>query len=353
MKFGLIPPALCLAAALFAASCSNKTESSASTPPDQPASGKKLKVGIVFDSGGRGDKSFNDSAWEGIVRAKKDFGIDESFVETKDAKDYETNLTALTEKGMDLVISVGIMTKTPLEKVAQANPNVKYAIIDAAPDEKLGLKNVRALLFKEEEGSFLAGYLAGLVSKTGKIGFVGGKAIALIKKFEVGYTAGAKAANPKVEMIGAIYTGNWDDQDTAKQSAKILFGRGADIVYSAAGRAGLGSIKAAKEEGKYAIGVDSDQDYLEPGTVLTSMMKRVDEAVYSTIKDLRDGKFSAGSSIYDLKVGGVGLSPMKYTKDKVGADRLAKVKAISDDIAAGKIKVPATEEELKTFLSKK
>lgn len=334
-----------------------KAPDSASNAPSgetsgaKPAEGKAIKVGVVFDSGGRGDKSFNDSAWAGVERAKKEFSVEDSPVESKNEKDYEGNLTALADKGCDIVFAIGLNQKTALEKVAAQYPDIKFAIVDAVPDAKAGLKNVRSLLFKEEEGSFLAGYLAGLMTKTNKIGFVGGMDIPLIHKFESGYFAGAKTANPNVEFLPAKYTGNWDDTTTAKAAANILFSGGADIVYAAAGKAGLGVISAAKEQGKFAIGVDSDQDYLEPGTVLTSMVKHVDEAVYSTIKDVKEGKFTPDEHVYDLKVRGVGLSPMSYTKDKVGPDILKKVDDISAKIVGGEIKVPNDQASLDAYLA--
>jgi len=330
----------------------DQTSGTAGPQPNAPASkDAPLKVGIVFDSGGRGDKSFNDSAWAGIERAKAEFGIDESPVESKSEKDYEGNLAALADKGCDIVFAIGINQKTALEKVAAQYPNTKFAIVDAEPDDKLGLKNVRSLLFKEEEGSFLAGYLAGLMTITNKIGFVGGMDIPLIHKFQAGYVAGAKTANPKVEFLAPKYTGNWDDVGTAKAAANVLFGSGADIVYHAAGRAGQGVISAAKDQGRFAIGVDSDQDYLEPGTVLTSMVKHVDEAVYSTIKDLKDGKYTADKHVYDLKVKGVGLSPMTHTRDKIGPEKLAQVDQMQAKIASGEIKVPTDDASLQEYLA--
>ncbi len=329
-------------------------ETTGSTPSNTTgpsADSKPVKVGIVFDSGGRGDKSFNDSAWAGVERAKKEFSVEDSPVESKSEKDYEGNLTALAEKGCDIVFAIGLNQKAALEKVAAQFPDIKFAIVDATPDPKAGLKNVRSLLFKEEEGSFLAGYLAGLMTKSNKIGFVGGMDIPLIHKFEAGYVAGAKTANPAVEFLAPKYTGNWDDVGTAKAAANILFGGGADVVYHAAGRAGQGVISAAKEQGKFAIGVDSDQDYLEPGTVLTSMVKHVDEAVYSTIKDVKDGKFTPDEHIYDLKVKGVGLSPMTYTKDKIGPDNMKKVDDISAKVVSGEIKVPNDQTSLDAYLA--
>jgi len=311
-------------------------------------SGKQLLVGVVYDSGGLGDKSFNDSAHAGIIRAKKDFGIEEKSIESKSEKDFEGNLTGMADAGCDLVVAVGITQQKALEAVAPKYPNVKFAIVDAP----VSAPNVRSLLFTEHEGSFLAGYLAGLTTKTNKVGFVGGMEIPLIKKFQAGYEAGVKTANPSAEVLPAKYTGNWDSQDKAKVAANLLFTSGADIVYHAAGRAGLGVISAAKEQGKYAIGVDSDQDDVEKGSVLTSMIKRVDEAVYQTVKDLNEGKFTPGNKVYDLKAGGVGLSEMRFTKDKIGKENLDKVKAITAKIIKGDIKVPSNQEELAKYEQK-
>ncbi len=308
---------------------------------------KKLVVGIVFDSGGRGDKSFNDSAWAGIERAEKDYGITAKPVESKSEKDYEPNLRAMAEEGCDVVFAIGINMKSALEKVAPEFPDIKFAIVDAP----VAAPNVRSLLFREEEGSFLAGYLAGLMTKTNKIGFVGGMQIPLIAKFAAGYTAGAKTANPAVEVLPEKYTGSWDNLNIGKVAAAALYNSGADIVYHAAGRAGLGVIGAAKEQNKYAIGVDSDQDAIEPGRVLTSMIKRVDEAVFSTITDVKNGAFANGDKVYDLKADGVGLSPMTHTKDAVGPENAAKVAAIAEKIKSGEIKVPATKEDLAAYLA--
>lgn len=309
-------------------------------------SAEPLKVGVVFDSGGRGDKSFNDSAWAGIQKAKAEFGIEELSVDSRSAKDFEPNLRAMAEQGVKLVFAVGLMQREALAKVAPEFPETKFVLID----EEVDAPNVRSVKFKEEEGSFLAGYAAALASESGKIGFVGGMELPLIKKFEVGYSAGAKTARPDIVVLPAKYTGSWDDSGQGKVAASVLFKGGADVVYHAAGRAGLGVIAAAKDAGKYAIGVDSDQDYVAEGRVLTSMIKRVDEAVYSTIKDVLDGSFSAGLKIYDLKGGGVGLSPMTYTKDAFGAENLAKVEEMREKIMSGEILVPTTEAELEHYL---
>lgn len=309
------------------------------------AGGKSVKVGVVFDSGGRGDKSFNDSAYAGLERGKKELGIEESTIDSKSEKDYETNLNALAEQECTVIFAVGVAQPPALKAVAPKYPNVKFGIIDGEVDAP----NVVSLKFKEEQGSFLAGYAAALASKSHKVGFVGGMQIPLIEKFEVGYTAGAKAADPSVQVLPARYTGSWDDVGLGKAAAKVLFDGGADVVYHAAGRCGLGVIDAAKDAGKYAIGVDSNQDDVAPGTVLTSMVKHVDNAVFETIKDVKDGKFKAGVREFDLASGGVGLTDFKNTKDKFGADNLKKLDDVSKKIASGAIKVPATKAELATF----
>jgi len=217
-------------------------------------------------------------------------------------------------------------------------------------DAELDLPNVRGLLFSEEQGSFLAGYLAGLMTQSNKIGFVGGMEIPLIKKFEAGYIAGAKTANPSLEVLPSKYTGNWTDAGLGKEVANGLYAAGADIVYHAAGRAGLGVFDAAAAAQKFAIGVDSDQDDIQKGLVLTSMIKHVDEAVYAAIKDIKDGKFTGGGVRYDLKSNLVGLSEMKFTKDKIGADNLKKIDDIKQQIIDGKIVVPTDPPSLDTYL---
>jgi basic membrane protein A len=323
--------------------CNSSTDTTQGTTGG--GTGKELRVGVVFDSGGRGDKSFNDSAWAGVERAKQDSAIKVSAVDSKAAKDYEGNLTALADKGMDVIFAVGLAQQDALKTVAPKYPDIKFAIVDGEVDGP----NIRNLKFTEEQGSFLAGYLAGLMTETGKIGFVGGMNIPLIGKFEAGYRAGAITANPAVQVLPAKFTESWDDVGLGKAAARTLFDAGADIVYHAAGRAGLGVIDAAEETHRYAIGVDSDQDYVAEGSVLTSMVKKVDTAVFETITDVRNGTFTSGTKMYDLKANGVGLSEMKFTKDKIGAAKLAQVEAVRQKILDGSIKVPTSLNELKGF----
>lgn len=325
-----------IAAGLLLAGCGASEPAGSKAEPGK----KPLTLGIVFDTGGLGDKSFNDSAWRGAQKAEKELGVKVLKVESTKASDYETNLAQLADQGADLVVGVGISMRPALEKVAPAHPETKFVSIDGAP---LEMPNVRTIQFREEEGSYLVGYLAGLMSKTGKVGFVGGQEIPLIKKFEYGYYAGAKAANPQIVLLPSKYTGNWDNQDTAKVAANVLFGSGADIVYHAAGRAGLGVIAAAKDAKKWAIGVDSDQDGEAPGTVLTSMVKNVDEGIFRTMKDLQEGKFTAGGVVYGLADGGVGTSAFAHTKDVIGPEKLAKLEEVRKAIVDGTVKVPSDE----------
>ena len=338
---------LAASAALILVGCNGSSESSTVVSGGGTDSSKTTKVGIVFDSGGRGDKSFNDSAWAGIEKAKKEMSIEVKDVDSKAAKDYEGNMTALADQGMDVIFAVGMTQQDALKSVAAKYPNIKFAIIDGEVDAE----NVRNLKFMEEQGSFLAGYLAGLMTKSNKLGFVGGMDFPLIKKFEDGYIAGAKTANPAVEVLPGKYTGSWDDVTLGKAAAKVLYGSGADIVYHAAGRAGLGVLDAAEEANKLAIGVDSDQDDVAKGHVLTSMVKHVDYAVFDTIKDVADGKFTKGTKTYDLKVGGVGLSEFRFTKDLIGADKLAKVEEIKKKLVDGTVVAPKNNDELKSYLA--
>ncbi|HET6453013.1 MAG TPA: BMP family ABC transporter substrate-binding protein [Armatimonadota bacterium] len=302
---------------------------------------------VVTDTGGIGDLSFNAMAWSGLQRAGKELGIDVKFLESKEQADYAVNLNQFAQQGYDLVFAVGFLMEDAVKETAPKYPKTKFAIIDGnAPH----LPNAAALKFKENEGSFLAGALAASMSKTGKIGFIGGMEVDLIKRFECGYRAGAMTINPKVKVLTA-YTGKWDDPGKGNELAMAQFGQGADIIFHASGSCGLGVIGAAKTKGPgyYAIGVDADQDYIAPGRVLTSMMKRVDNAVYSTCKSVAQHDFQPGDHVFGLKEGGVGLSPMKYTKKDIPPGVLAKIEKLRQQIIEGNIKPPATVEELKEF----
>ena len=302
-----------------------------------------LKVGIAFDTGGRGDGTFNDSAARGADQAKSELGASIDELEATNAEDRQPNLETLTGNGDNPVIAVGFAFGEGLATVAANNPDTSYAIVDGFIENAPA--NVTFLGFAENEGSFLVGAAAALKSKSGHIGFIGGQEIDLIKKFEAGYTAGAKYINPdikvEVQYLGAAGDNNaWNSPDKAKEIANGWYAAGADVVYTAAGGSGNGTIEAAVESNAWAIGVDSDQ-YLtatpeQQKHILTSMLKRVDVAVFETVKAFSEGTLKGGFATYDLKVDGVGYSTSGGYLDDV-KDKLEAIKA---DIVSGKITVP-------------
>ncbi len=298
---------------------------------------KALKVGIVLSTGGLGDKSFNDSAFRGLENAKKDLGIEFKYVEPASPAEDSQFLKEFAEGGYDLVIGVGFMMKDSVEKIAAEYPNVKFALID---DVAKGA-NVRNLVFKEQEGSFLVGAAAAMVSKTGTVGFVGGGDFPLIQKFQRGFEQGAKYVNPNAKVITVYLSGDnpFNDPVKAKEITISEVKQGADVVYHAAGASGIGVINAAKEAKIFAIGVDSNQDDIAPGTVLTSMIKNVDVTVYDTVKALQEGKFEAGEAVFGVKENGVGTSDFKNTKDVIGEENLKKLDELKAKIISGEIVV--------------
>lgn len=308
----------------------------------------KLKVGLAYDIGGRGDQSFNDSAARGLDKAKSDFGIEAKELEATagetDAQ-KEDRLRQLAEGGYNPVIAVGFAYCKAIGKVAKDTPNVKFAIIDdLEPD--CTAPNIANLLFAEHEGSFLVGAAAALKSKTGKVGFIGGVNVPLIQKFEAGYQAGVKAANPSATVEVKYLTEppdftGFNDPAKGETAAKGMFDKGIDVVYAAAGGSGNGAFKAAKANGKLGIGVDSDQ-YNQPAladvkdVIITSMLKKVDVAVGDFITSVKDSKFVNGSKVYDLKAGGVDYA--------TSGGKIDDIKTKLDDykakIISGDIKVP-------------
>lgn len=316
----------------------------------------KLSAGMVTDKGGIGDLSFNWGAWQGLQRAERELGIEVTKIESQQDADYQPNLQRLAEKGCKLVFAVGFALEPAVKEIAPRYPDTHFAIIDSGgPDAP----NVANLVFREEEGAFLAGALAGGMSKKNKIGFVGGMEIDLIKKFEAGYRAGARTTNPAV-AVTAKYTNNWEDVPLGKELAFSLFDQGADVVMHASGRCGLGVIEAARERGPgfWAIGVDADQDYLgtadpknpaPPSRVLTSMLKRVDNVVYTLCQDEVGGKFEAGRHEFGISNDGIGLSELKYTKSEIPEALLKQVEDLRERIGKGEIRPPKTLKELESW----
>ncbi len=315
-----------------------KVDNKNETPTNQ------LKVGLVFDVGGRGDKSFNDAAFKGLERAKKDFGIDFEVIDPGEGSDRESALRKLaSRKDIGIVFGVGFIFTEDITKIANDFPEKKFGCIDYTinPQKEIP-SNLRALEFKEEEGSFLVGTLAALTTKSNKIGFVGGMESALIKKFETGFTNGIKYINPEFKvLVGYVsVTGEgFKNPGKAKEIALSQFSSGADIIYHASGLSGLGVFEAARDHKKYAIGVDLDQYEEAPGFILTSMTKQVDEVIYQTIKDYKDGKFTGGIKSLGLKEKGVDYVYNEKNKNLISDDIRKKVEEIREKIIKGEIKV--------------
>jgi basic membrane protein A and related proteins len=319
-------------------------------PIPAPTSGKTMRVGIVTDKGGIGDQSFNASAWRGAQSAEQNLGVKAQSAQSALESDYARNMRSFAKQGYDIVFAVGYLEQDAYNQVSGEFPNTKFVIIDGQAAKGA---NTAGITFKEQEGSFLVGALAAGMSKSGTIGFVGGMHGPVIGRFESGYVAGAKMMRPDIK-ISSQYTESWDDSGKGQNCATMQFAQGADIIFHAAGKCGIGVINAAKEQGtgKYAIGVDSDQDHLAPGKVLTSMVKNVDKAVYDFTLKAKNNQFSAGNHEYGLKEDGVGLSEMKYTKTDVPPEVMAKVDAFKAKIIAGEIFPPGTPAELKAFAEK-
>jgi len=288
----IITPVILLVFILF--SC-NKNKNSANNNTNN-----KKKIGLVFDIGGRGDKSFNDAAYQGLEKAKQDFGIEFEVIDPGDGADRESALRKLASKNdIGLVFAVGFIFTEDITTVAKDFPNKKFGCIDYTvnPDNEIP-NNLTALEFKENEGSFLVGAIAGLLTKTNKVGFLGGMESSLIKKFENGYVQGVNYVNPDCKVLVAyvsVSSDGFKNPGKGKEISLSQYSNGADIIYHASGLSGLGLFEAAREEKKLSIGVDLDQYNEAPGFVLTSMTKQVDEIIYQTISDFLDGKFTGGS----------------------------------------------------------
>ena len=306
---------------------------------------RKYRVALIIAQGGLGDRSYNDSGFAGLTKAAYDFGVKVKAIESKDVvAQGEKLLRDAAKAGFDLVITLEYTHFEPLARVAKDFPKTKFAILNI----KVDAPNVTSVIFKEHEGSFLVGALAALVTRDTsipginpqkKIGVIGGTKSLGIDKFLVGYEEGAHYIDPEVEVLKA-YSFSFGDPAKGYELAKAMFEQGADVVYQVAGGTGIGIIKAAKDAGKYAIGVDSDQDYLAPGHVLCSMLKRVDIAVYDLIKRLVEGKLKGGEVIYyGLKEGGIDISPMTYTRHIIPKEYIEKIKELKEKIIKGVIVV--------------
>lgn len=315
----LMPKFLCAAAALAL---------TAGTAFAEPA--------IIYDLGGKFDKSFNEAAWHGAQRWAKKTGKKFRQVEIQSEAQREQVLMRLAQSGANPIVMTGFAFADTLNKVAKEYPKTKFAIIDSVVKQP----NVESIVFTEEQGSYLVGILAAMASKTGTVGFVGGMDIPLIHKFECGYAQGVKSVNAKDKVI-VNYTGTtpaaWNDPVKGSELAKAQISQGADVIYAAAGGTGVGVLQAAADGNILSIGVDSDQNYLHPGKVLTSMVKRVDNAVYNAFMEGKNLK--PGVKVMDLKAGGVGAAMDKYNAKLITPAMKAAVAKATKGIENGTIKV--------------
>lgn len=299
-----------------------------------PAYAQKTRVGLIFAEGGLGDQSFNDAAYRGLMQAKEELPVEVIYVEPADIAEMEEHQRSYAELGLDLVIVIGFIHQSALTEVSADYPNIHFAIVDDVVDNP----NVTSLLFEEHEGSFLVGVVAGMMTKSNIVGFVGGMEVPLIRKFQVGFEEGVKWANPDAQVL-VNYAGAFDDPGRGRELAISQYERGADIIYHAAGGTGSGVIDAAASHDFYAIGVDSDQDYMAPGKVLTSMIKRVDMAVYEVIKAAVEGTLEGGTWTFGVADGGVGTSEFTYTRDIIPQEVFDKVEEAKQKIISGEIVV--------------
>jgi len=304
----------------------------------------RLQVGLVFDVGGKGDKSFNDAAYRGLTEAARDYPVEFVEFEPGEDADRESGLRKLARGGYNLVVGVGFLFTDAITKVARDFPEVHFAAVDY--DIKPGLEipdNLVALKFREEEGSFLVGALAAMKTRSGTVGFIGGMDIPLIHKFEAGYAYGVKTQDPQVEVLVnyAGATGKaFDDPVKGQELALAQFSRGADIIFQAAGTTGLGVKEAALEKGGLVIWVDSNGNYLAPGTILTSMVKKVDVAVYETIAAVHDSRFQGGIREFGLAEDGVGYVIDEHNRGLIDDQMIARLEELKAAVIAGKIVVP-------------
>jgi basic membrane protein A len=302
------------------------------------AAAAEPKLGMVYDAGGKFDKSFNQSAFEGLQRFSKETGIKVLEVQANSDTQAEQVMRGLARKKVDLIAAIGFSQTQAVQKVAKEFPIVRLVLIDSIGQGN----NIISVMFKEHEGSYLVGVAAAMASKTHKLGFVGGMDIPLIRAFACGYAQGAKAQYPKIEimqnMVGTTAAA-WNDPAKGGELARAQFDRGADVVFAVAGGSGMGALQMAKAKGKLAIGVDSNQNYHHPGNMLTSMVKRVDNAIYESFMAQKNGSWKAGVTYKGLKEGGVDWVLDKDNRKVVSPEMEKRVNAVRTDIINGKIKV--------------
>jgi len=336
---------IALVAAVASLSCTSTSEASREDC--------RIRVGIVFDIGGKNDRSFNAAAWDGVRRAEEDLPVCLYDIEPGNPTSIEPAMRAFAEKNFDLIIGVGFAQGPIMQKVANDYPNIKFAIVDGVifeADGKTPKSNVASLVFREHEGSYLVGMIAAAKSRTGVLGFLGGMDIPLIHRFQKGYEEGVKAVNPNAVVISnyvGVTDAAWNNPGRGKELALSQIDRGADVIFTAAGNSGLGAFDAAEQYGRnqngeanrFVIGVDSNQNGVKPGFVLTSMVKRVDNAVYDAVKEVLDGKFKGGFHTFGLDKDGVAYAMDHNNQSLIPGDLIQRVEQAKGQIINGEIKV--------------
>ena len=316
---------------------SSEEETEAETEEDIDGTG--FKIGMVTDVGGVNDGSFNQSAWEGLQRAAENFGCEVKYIESKGDADFVPNIESFLDEDYDLIICTGYVMADAVRDAAELNPDQKFAIVDDASNADLD--NVTCMMFEQEQASYLVGLAAGYTTESNVVGFVVGQANETMNSFGYGYLAGVLDANPDATILQ--YNANsFGDASAGKTAVNTMVTKGADVVFHAAGGTGLGVIDGCKENGIWAIGVDSDQSSLAPETILTSALKRVDNACYDATKKAILGTLEGGVATYDLAAGGVDIAP---TTDNLSKDVLEKIEDAKKDIIAGDLVVPKNQEE--------
>ena len=347
MRRKIICAAVMAIAVLCLAACGGKTEHEINTLGEDSA---RTRVGMVTDTGGIEDHSFNQSAWEGLKFLNENIGARVSYIEATGTKEFENDLTRLAEDGNDVTWGIGYQFADAILSVAKKNPDKHFAIVDYAYDEVPS--NVTCALFKGEEPSFVVGYIAGSMSETGKVGFIGGDEVDALKAFQYGFMSGVAYSDKetgRITEVEAAYVGSFDNAKLGKSTAKKMYDNGCDIIFHASGGSGLGVIEAAKELDKYVIGVDSDQSYLAPDNVLTSAIKKVDVAISNISVQYGMGDNVGGRTLeYGLAEYAVGI-PDEHPN--ISNELYEAAKRVEKQIASQSILVPKTEEEYNVFIA--
>ena len=322
-----------------AANADATEKSDAAGDADTNTNTSNIKIGMVTDIGGVNDGSFNQSSWEGLQRAQSELGVSVDYLQSKADSDYIPNIETFVDEDYDLIICVGYQLADALRTEAEANPDQKFAIIDDATNADLD--NVTCLMFEQAQASYLVGYVAGLMTESNTIGIVIGMSTDTMNQFGYGYLAGAIDANPDVTVL-QTNANSFGDTAGGKTAATAMITKGADVIFHAAGATGLGVIEGCKEADIWAIGVDSDQSSLAPDNIITSAMKRVDNACYDISKEVLEGTLTNGVKTYDLTSGGVDIAP---TTTNLPEDVISAVEDVKAKIISGEITVPSTKDD--------